>query len=342
MKLAGVLCCAIVSVALGLVVGATAPAAAAPPTAARWTLLRPRQKPEARLSAMVYEPVRQSVVLFGGWQGTIALPVFDDTWVWNGSKWTEQSPATTPPARFAHNITSHNAAPQHTVIFGGYGMSGSTAIRLDDTWVWDGTNWANPPANNLPEPAARSYSAMTYDAASARTVMFGGSTATGRLSDTWEWDGSDWAERLPATSPSPRYGHAMAYDEFRGVSVLFGGQTTTDGTQNDTWEWNGQDQDWVQRLPATSPEPRWVSAMTYDSNIRRVVLFGGRRADLSYIGDTWEWDGTDWTQTTPAKGPIARGYHTLTFEGTTGRTLLLGGCCTNQAIDDMWAYNPAR
>lgn len=37
--------------------------------------------------------------------------------------------------------------------------------------------------------------------------------------------------------PSERYGHAMAYDSVRGVSVLFGG--FNGGYLGETWEWNG-------------------------------------------------------------------------------------------------------
>src|SRR5882672_1673729 len=47
------------------------------------------------------------------------------------------------------------------------------------------------PANS---PPARNSHAMAYDAARGQDVLFGGSGANnGLLSDTWVWDGSNWA-----------------------------------------------------------------------------------------------------------------------------------------------------
>ncbi len=69
--------------------------------------------------------------------------------------------------------------------------------------------------------------AMVYDVASRRVVLFGGSA----LSDTWEWDGSNWTKRTPTKSPSARSYHAMAYDVARQRVVLFGGGSS------DTWHY---------------------------------------------------------------------------------------------------------
>ena len=67
---------------------------------------------------------------------------------------------------------------------------------------------------------------MAYDSQRGRVVLFGGYGDSGGLADTWEWDGSTWVERTPATSPPARSGHAMAYDSQRGRVVLFGGYGT--------------------------------------------------------------------------------------------------------------------
>ena len=54
--------------------------------------------------------------------------------------------------------------------------------------------------------------------------------------DTWEWDGTAWTQRSPASAPSPQQGHAMAYDAARGRVVLFGGHDSF--RRGDTWEWD--------------------------------------------------------------------------------------------------------
>ena len=77
----------------------------------------------------------------------------------------------------------------------------------------------------LSRPQVRWNSPLAYDSSRGRVVMFGGtdSSASRNLADTWEWDGTNWIQRAPATSPTARAGHAMAYDSIRGRVVLFGG-----------------------------------------------------------------------------------------------------------------------
>src|SRR5439155_6137813 len=88
-------------------------------------------------------------------------------------------------------------------------------------------------------------------------------------------------------------GLAMAYDEVRGNSVIFGGGTVIPPTDfNDTWVWDGTT--WTQLFPATSPSARSGSAMAYDVARGRVVVFGGADVDGTPLGDTWTWDGATW------------------------------------------------
>jgi hypothetical protein len=142
---------------------------------------------------------------------------------------------------------------------------------------------------------------MAYDSARGVTVLFGGcffdpvTHAFTQFSDTWEWDGTNWALRSPATSPLPRRWHAMAYDSARGVTVLFGGRyqpnpmIAIDDILSDTWEWDGST--WSQQTPATSPPARDMHAMAYDSANGEMVLFGGTLEDVFDYGDTWVYWG---------------------------------------------------
>ena len=50
--------------------------------------------------------------------------------------------------------------------------------------------------------------AATYDAANARTILFGGSGPLGLLNDTWAWDGTTWTK---LASPVARTEAAAAY-----------------------------------------------------------------------------------------------------------------------------------
>lgn len=112
------------------------------------------------------------------------------------------------------------------------------------------------PATN---PPMRAHCGMTYDTGRDRVVMFGGATDGGwtKLADTWEWDGSDWTRRFPATVPNGRNNMQIAYDAGRHRTVMFGGLAyigPSPGAVGDTWEWDGDN--WLQAQPAHTPSPR--------------------------------------------------------------------------------------
>ena len=88
--------------------------------------------------------------------------------------------------------------------------------------------------------------------------------------DTWEWDPatSNWTLRTTTGSmPSPRWGHAMAYDPGRGMTVLTGGkdfQTYT--TLADVWDWDPATGEWTQRLSGSEQPPCLPRACTPGSS----------------------------------------------------------------------------
>jgi hypothetical protein len=76
--------------------------------------------------------------------------------------------------------------------------------------------------------------------------------------------------------------------------------------------------------------------MTFDSQRRRVVLFGGFAS--TYLGDTWEWDGIAWTQAAIA-GPSVRAGHAMVYDSQRGRTVLFGGLDSSAFLGDTWEWN---
>ena len=55
-----------------------------------WEHLSPATFPPTRAwGGMAYDPIRQEVVLFGGWRPG---HTFGDTWTWDGTNWTEWDP----------------------------------------------------------------------------------------------------------------------------------------------------------------------------------------------------------------------------------------------------------
>jgi|GEM_PF-5891909 len=127
----------------------------------------------------------------------------------------------------------------------------------------------------------------------------------------------------PNDCPSPREGSAMAYDEARGVTVLFGGY---DGAHlNDTWTWDGQT--WTKVAPpGDSPSPRVYSAMVYDKARGEIVLFGGVHMGSETFSDTWVWDGAAWTLAADeGAGPSDRSDHAMAYDSAAEVVVLFGG-----------------
>lgn len=277
-----------------------------------WIQRTPGDHPSPRSGhAMAYDSAREVIVLFGGSsnQGR-----FSDTWEWDGTAWARRFPADSPPA-LTNLAMAYDSVRGVTVLFGGY-----TSTALSTTWEWDGTNWTQRlPANS---PPARSRHAMAYDSARGVTILFGGYVVGSggtivALGDTWEWDGTSWTQRAPASIPNGRYHHAMAYDSMRQVTVLFGGNAGG-GRLNDTWEWDGTN--WTRRTPASSPPAQNGHAMAFDRARGVTVFYGSQFRD-----NTWEWDGTDWVQQITAASPTIRYYHTLAYDAARGVTVLFGG-----------------
>lgn len=243
-----------------------------------WELVENAAGPSLRCdNAMAFDAARGEVVSFGGYNGSF----FSDTWAWDGSSWASK-PGAGPSAR-ADSFMVFDSTNDVLVLFGGLPPAGP--LR-DDTWFWNGTTWAQQSPATV--PPRRWIQRMAYDSARGVTVMFGGlGAANSVLSDTWEFDGTNWTQRFPANSPPGRYGAAIAYDSDRQITVMFGGQTGSafgDGVLSDTWEWDGTN--WTQ-LSSPGPLARTFTKMVYETQRRRMVLFGGYDG-TQMVSDTWE------------------------------------------------------
>jgi hypothetical protein len=262
--------------------------------------------------AMAFDSSRNETVLFGGWSGPGGGDM-QDTWTWNGTSWTPESPASKPAKRQLISM-AYDSNRGVTVLFGG-------TTGGNETWEWNGSNWVQQfPASS---PLSRFSHAMAYDSNREVTVLFGGYRAGTYYQDTWEWNGSTWAECASGavTKPDVKRDHAMAYDSVRGVTVLFGGYNGGVLT-NDTWEWDGAN--WVPKSPIAKPSIRKGHTMAYDSSRNVTVLFGGWIDAAVRNNETWEWDGTNWTRRFPINSPSARYWHGMTYDASRNACVVFG------------------
>ena len=197
--------------------------------------------PSARAGhAMVYDPVRRKVILFGG-EGTGGFG--NDTWTYDPAakswiKWAANPGGSSPSARLGHCMV-YDSAQGKVVLFGGANHS---LTMLADTWTYDpATNtWSDRKPGG--SPAAREFSAMAYDAGAGKAVLFGGDTNPAALGDTRAYDAASntWTSvSLTGGSPSARGSHAMVYVPGSGKVILFGGADSSGAPLADTWTYGG-------------------------------------------------------------------------------------------------------
>ena len=247
--------------------------------------------------------------------------------------WTALSLSTHPPGRVRESM-AYDTTRLEAVMFGGDNL-----IVFGDTWTWNGSTWTQ--RSPLSSPPARRYAAMAYDSVHQQTVLFGGTPDTNFIApltnDTWVWDGMNWTQKFPATSPPARFGHDMAYDSERGQVVLFGGQDHNFTFLSDTWIWDGTN--WTQKFPATSPPQMLSSVMAFDPVAGNTVLLQfSNEGPVEYGPHTWLWDGTTWS-----KPPISDATEPVANQGmmvsdiARGQVLLFGG----DLAGTTWLYSSA-
>ena len=230
-----------------------------------------------------------------------------ETWEYDGIQWSKRTLSSSPSGR-NHCAMAYDSQRRKVVLFGGYD---SNDRPLGDHWEYDG-NWVQIfPRNMHPFPPRRGQHAMSYDSDRARTVLFGGGGVSGViLNDTWEYDGTDWKQSIPSSSPQVRVEARMAYDRIRKKTVLFGGYTSVE-VFGDTWEWDGSN--WTMKNPTSSPAPRWYFHLVFDEARGKILGCGGL-ADNASFNDTWVYDGTTWTQIAISKLPMQRFHHALAYD----------------------------
>jgi fibronectin type 3 domain-containing protein len=139
----------------------------------------------------------------------------------------------------------------------------------------------------------------------------------------------------------------MVYDAANGRILLFGGYSNCYSTTPlaDTWAYQPATQTWTQLAPLHTPSARGDASMAYDTNRKKVVLFGGWDAS-SYLNDTWEFDGNEWLQATTAHAPAGRADVSFTYDPALGKVVLLGGYCPGVCagagegiFDEMWGFD---
>lgn len=206
--------------------------------------------PPPRDTTLTWDPVSGDCVLFGG-STRYLQTFFGDTWSWDGrGYWVQATTPTAPSPRAMHALAPHRASGG-VVLFGGID---SNRQQLRDTWLWAGGVWtdltatlpsAPPGGPSMFEAGVHNgdpllvsgnelwrwtgswqrvnvgvpvdiFDAFGHDPVAARPVLIG-RLAGGSLPLCWEWNGTQWENRLvPALTL-----RSAAHDPLRGNLMVF-------------------------------------------------------------------------------------------------------------------------
>ena len=248
-----------------------------------------------------------------------------------------------PPAMIYHSAI-FDSNDNKVLIFGGnskHGINGD----VKDVFSYDTATgvWgepiafdANPPWKNAFPPA--------YDIESDRTIILNMSGETWAL----EYSTATWELMDPATAPSGRCGHTMAYDIESDVVILYGGfacNNPMDPPSKEVWAYNYNTNTWKEM--AAGPDERIYHTAAYDSESDRMLMWGGRPHTDNTNTSIWAYDynTNTWSEHPSENGPANRSsYHTMTYIPELDRTILFGGVVLTGAFGgdfvlDIWEYD---
>jgi hypothetical protein len=309
---------------------------------------------------LVYDSYRGRLVMLSG----AALWEWNDTLAW----WTPSMVDETggvPPSRTGYGLVFDDL--RHKLLL--FGGDDGSALR-NDLWEFDFTThrWSERPGlGDAPSP--RRSMSMVFDAGLGVLLLFGGyaddGTGGALAGDTWMWSAaSDAWTRLAITGPTPRFDAAIAYDGWRGKSVLFGGHAIDD--LDDLWEWSwsagGPSGSWQSVASTGTPCARVGARLVFDTAKGHLLLFGG--ADLppddipvenfgyKFFADLYELDPATrtWREHKPtvtaATPPGNRTHLAAALDADSRSVVVAGGSgnscggCPPHIYDEAWRFVP--
>lgn len=323
----------VLAVSWGVLISAVPPASSQTTTTYKhltWLLRKPKASPTAREShAMAYDPIRQKIVMFGGFDGQNYL---SDTWLYDGANWRKLPSVGPygPDGRAAATMVFDNAS-QQLILFGGY-----NGQYLSDTWTFNEKSLTWEQARPAVVPVAVTAPNSFQDPVNGHAEIFGGFDGRFYSARTYQWTGSDWILLEPAMSPLARGAAIAANDARHHQVVLFGG--LADLNSYNTWLWDGTT--WALANPTRQPFIHYDGGSAYEPHLGYVIAFGGGNGGPQ-LTDTWKWTGKTWLKVPTATTPYGRESFGMAYDEKLGRIVIFGGLYNNLVLNDTWVAVPA-
>lgn len=299
--------------------------------------------PSPRLACrLVYDPVNERLMMFGGMYEGSQAQVFGDTWIfdWGTESWRLLEVEPHPPPRMDYGI-AYVPELEGFILFGGWNTGG----WLADTWLYDCASQAWTELHPDEAPEERASIGFCRDEANGVLVLYGGYTeALPDTGETWLYDyrANTWTLAAPEASPPALYGCEMVYDPATQAALMFGGhyyENNRDYFIRTVWEYDAAANTWTDRQTQGGPSERYWVNTAYNSRDGTVIVFGGRRLGGQY-DDTWVYSPGDdsWTRLNVAHHPLARFQSAFAYDPTREAAVLFGGLTfvNRQNFGDTW------
>ncbi len=222
-----------------------------------WASLSPLGTPPPSRSdhAAVYDVANNRMIIFGGFGPSGNL---SDVWVLSKAdgvggtpQWTQLTSTGSTPTATGLQAAAYDPGSNRLIVFGGWRCC-SAPPQYNELSVLTNANGLGGAPQWIRRTVAGTYPSQrygveaVYDTSTKQMTLFGGTTATGQVSELWTLPSADaisgnpiWTKLTPAgTPPPPRGGFvadpAVAFDPVSGRLIVFGGSTPS-GLVNDTW-----------------------------------------------------------------------------------------------------------
>jgi hypothetical protein len=234
-------------------------------------------QPPARTNAvMADDPATDSIVMFGG-QGKSAS--LDDTWIWDGSSWSQAHPSTSPPAlggaQMAYDPISHDLVLVGGQLETGAISNGPIACSSGSSGSTSGHSGSSTGSIPPAEPAAT----PRPTGKPSTPIVVGPSCGVTDVENTatWLWNGSDWS-KAAGTTPAIGFGAAtLATDPLSGRVTLLAAERFE-----------------VPDAPVAQPDIACPIPVPISPNGKPVIAEPNCPVFIPPTQSNWTWNGHTW------------------------------------------------
>lgn len=302
------------------------------------------------LHQMIYDPVADVILLFGGRQDSKHI---DDIWSYRTSTntWTQIGSINEADL----TLTYHSAAKQ-VVLYAGNTYRMGWAQSYGRTLTYDYMTNAKKSMKAEGTPFGYAGAQLTYDEESNMVILFGGFfmeiSDIGQLLSTrvieetlaYDLNTNNWTNMAPTTNPPGRNDHAMVYHPTLDRVVMFGGDLHGGEGLDETWMYDYNTNSWELIPVLNSPPGRKFSAMVYVSSTDQILLFGGfTTKGVDVLNDLWALDRVEntWIELNPDNAPSKRAWHAMAYDSKADKVVLFGGGASlSKCTNESWIYDP--